>query len=247
MELLRGKICLVTGSSRGIGEAIVKGMVINGATVYANAREEGSLKQLAKELKSSPGKVVPLYFDVTNFDQVKNAIVAIKKESGSLDVLVNNAGMVSYEVLGMVDFDHFRKMLEVNVVAVINLMQYAAKLMKRQKSGSIINISSIVGEHGSKGQLSYSASKGAVASLTKSASKDLASSNIRVNAIAPGMIATERLKNAMDGKFEDKLNDIGMGRLGFPEEVADVCVFLASDLSSYITGQIIQLEGSLKL
>lgn len=248
MELLKGKVCLVTGSNKGIGEAIVKKLIANGATVYANARAQGSLMPLEQDLEhNGSGKVIPLYFDVTDFEEVKNAIVYIKKESGSLDVLVNNAGMVSYEVLGMVNFDHFRKMMEVNVMAVVNLMQYSVKLMKRQKSGSIINISSIVGEKGSQGQLSYSATKGAVSSLTKSASKDLAASNIRVNAIAPGMIGTERLKTMMEGKFDDKLNDIGMGRLGLPDEVADACLFLASDLSSYITGQIIQLDGSLKL
>lgn len=248
MDLLKDKICLVTGSSKGIGRAIVKKMVLNGAIVYANAREKGSLDGLVEEVENlNKGRVIPVYFDVTNFDEVKKAILTIKKESGTLDVLVNNAGTVSYEVLGMVNFDHFRTMMEVNVISVVNLMQLAVKLMKRKKSGSIINISSIVGEKGSKGQLSYSATKGALSSLTKSASKDLAEYNIRVNAIAPGMIGTERLKKIVENKFNDKVNDIGLGRLGFPEEVADACLFLASNSSTYMTGQVIQLEGSLKI
>lgn len=246
--LLKDKICLVTGSSKGIGKAIVEKFASHGAIVYANARDSSGFDEFCSTLaKKYSTKVTPIYFDVTDFDDVKSAILQIKRESGSLNVLVNNAGVVSYEMLGMVNFDNFRQMLEVNVVSVVNLMQLATKLMKRKKSGSIINISSIVGEKGSVGQLSYSTTKGAVSALTKSASKDLASSNIRVNAIAPGMIGTERLKSIMSDKFQEKIEDIGLGRLGLPEEVADTCLFLASDLSTYMTGQVIQLEGDLKL
>jgi 3-oxoacyl-[acyl-carrier protein] reductase len=138
-------------------------------------------------------------------------------------------------------------MLEVNLVAPVFIMQMATKLMLRQSSGSIINITSKVAVEGVKGQLSYSATKGGLNSATLSAAKELSSKNIRVNAVAPGMIGSERLKNVMESKFKEKLNDIGFGRLGTPEEVAKACLFLASDHSSYMTGQIIEVDGDLKL
>ena len=184
---------------------------------------------------------------MTDFDAIKSCILQIKKRHKRLDVLVNNAGMVTYEILGMINFDKFREMLEVNLVAPIFLMQMATKLMLRQSSGSIINITSKVGVEGVKGQLSYSATKGGLNSATLSAAKELSSKNVRVNAVAPGMIGSSRLKNVMESKFKEKLNDIGFGRLGTPEEVAKACLFLASDHSSYMTGQIIEVDGDLKL
>lgn len=247
-KLLKGKICLITGSNKGIGKAIVEKFAEHGAIVFANARIENSLDQLSEELSAKyDTQVIPVYFDVTDHQKSKDAIIKIKKEFRTLDVLVNNAGKVSYEVLGMVNFTELREMFEVNVVASINLMQLASKLMMRQKSGSIINISSLVGEKGTNGQLGYSATKGAVIALTKSASKDLAKYNIRVNTVAPGMIETERFQKVMEENFQNKVHDIGLGRLGSPEDVADACVFLGADLSSYITGQVLGVEGSLKV
>jgi 3-oxoacyl-[acyl-carrier protein] reductase len=148
------------------------------------------------------------------------------------------------KLLSMINFDSLRNMFEVNVIAMIQLIQLVSRIMGRQKSGSIINMSSIVGVNGVGGQLAYSATKGAVISLTKSAAKELAPSNIRVNAIAPGMVATERLVEVFEKSFKDRLNDIGMGRLAKPEEIANACVFFGSDLSEYVSGQVLGVDGS---
>lgn len=173
----------------------------------------------------------------------KNAIVAIKEGHGHIDILANIAGLISYEMMPMIDYGKFRTMLEVNVVALINLMSLVSRIMQRQRKGSIINMASMVGVKGAKGQLSYSATKGAVISATKSAAKELAEYCIRVNAIAPGMVGSERFKAVLAEKFSQKINDIPFGRLAEPEEIANLCLFLASDQSSYITGQIIGADG----
>jgi len=242
-RLLEDKIAIVTGSRKGIGKSIVEKFAEDGAIVFANAHR-GNIDEWAEETgKKYKTQVHPIYFDITDFKAVKDSILYIKRKYGRIDILVNNAGIVTYEFLGLIDFDKLREMLEVNVVSLINITQVVSRLMFRQKEGSIINISSIVGEQGAKGQLSYSATKGAVSSITKSAAKELAEYNIRVNAIAPGMIATDRLKSVMEDKFEDKINDIGFKRLGSPEEVANIISFLASSRSEYITGQIIGVDG----
>jgi 3-oxoacyl-[acyl-carrier protein] reductase len=243
-KILEGKICLVTGSNRGIGKAIVERYAEEGAIVYANARKVGSLDEWATScsLKYNT-QVIPLYFDVVDNAAAKQAILRIKNEQQRLDVLVNNAGLVTYELLSMINFESLREMFDVNVIGTIQLIQLASRLMTRQKSGSIINMSSIVGDKGVKGQLAYSATKGAVISVTKSASKELASSNIRVNAIAPGMVGTDRLLEVFEKSFKDRMSDIGMGRLAKPEEIANACVFLGSDLSEYVTGQILGVDG----
>ena len=244
-NILEGKICLVTGTNRGIGKAIVERYAEEGAIVYANARQEGSLDEWVKECSEKYNTtVIPIYFDITNAAACKDAIMKIKSDHGRIDVLVNNAGMVTYELLPMIDFDKLRTMFEINVIAMIQLVQLASRVMSRQKSGSIINMASIVGTQGVKGQLGYSTTKGAVISLTKSAAKELIEHNIRVNAIAPGMVGTDRFNEVFEKSFKDKINNIGIGRLATPNEIADVCVFLGSDLSTYVTGQIIGVDGS---
>jgi 3-oxoacyl-[acyl-carrier protein] reductase len=245
--MLENKVCLITGASKGIGKAIVEVFAENNAIIYANARKEGDLDDILKVFENTQVEIIPVYFYVPDFDAIKTCNLKKKKTHKRLDVLVNNAGMVTYEILGMISFDKFREMLEVNLVAPVFIMQMATKLMLRQSSGSIINITSKVAVEGVKGQLSYSATKGGLNSATLSAAKELSSKNIRVNAVAPGMIGSERLKNVMESKFKEKLNDIGFGRLGTPEEVAKACLFLASDHSSYMTGQIIEVDGDLKL
>lgn len=243
--LLEGKVCLVTGTSRGIGQAIAERYAEEGAVVYANARTQGSLDEWARECGNKyNATVIPLYFDVTDAAAAKQAVLKIKADHQKIDVLVNNAGMVTYELLSMINFDSLRSMFEVNVIAIIQLIQLVSRIMTRQKSGSIINMASIVGTNGVGGQLAYSATKGAVISLTKSAAKELAPSNIRVNAIAPGMVATERLVEVFEKSFKDRLSDIGMGRLAKPEEIANACVFFGSDLSEYVSGQILGVDGS---
>lgn len=242
--LLSGKVALVTGAGRGIGNKTVERFAEEGAIVYATDISEGSLDVFASETSEKYGtQIIPLYFDVTDENEAKKAVLQIKKERGRIDILVNNAGIMRDNVIGMIGLQLVHDVFNINVFAVINLIQLVNKLMSRQKSGSIINISSIVGVEGAAGQLVYSASKGAVASLTKAAAKELAPNGIRVNAVAPGLINTGLLQAIGDAKIQENLKNVKMGRLGEPIDVANVILFLASDLSSYVTGEIIGIDG----
>ena len=244
-NLLKDKIVLITGCNRGIGRAILERFAQHGATVYAGARQENSLNHISLELTNKHHtSIIPTYFDVTNALAVKKVFQKIFKEQKKLDCIVNNAGIMQDALIGMATKTNLEETFAVNVFAPIDMIQYAAKLMKRQKSGSIINISSIVGRNGNAGQIVYSASKGAVIAMTKTAAKELAPFNIRVNNIAPGMIDTEMFRSIGEYRIQEKLSNIGMGRLGSPEEVADTAVFLASDMSVYVTGQTIGVDGS---
>lgn len=244
-KILEDKVCFVTGANRGIGAAIVKKFAYEGALVYANARKEGSID--ISEFCDFDGKVFPVYFDIRESENYGDIFSKIWKEQGKLDVMVNNAGIVYDAFVGMINRKKMEDMFETNIYAVIDLIQYAAKFMKKNKSGSIINLSSAVGIYGNQGQTAYSASKGAVISATKSASKELANYNIRVNAVAPGMIDTDMLQVVDEEKKQKYLSKIAMGRYGYPEEIANVCVMLASEYTSYIMGQIIEVSGGLSL
>lgn len=243
--MLKGKICLVTGGTKGIGAAIVKEFLSKGAIVYVNGRDLHQMEEFVESIDEVyRTRLKSVLFDVTDKAAAFDAIKVIKKEFGRLDVLVNNAGIVSYEFLPMVDMEAFRKMLDINVIGSIQMMQLALKLMGRQQNGSIINISSLVATRGASGQLAYAASKGAIISATKSAAKEFSNRNIRVNALAPGMVSTDRLVNMMEEKFKDQQDKIGFKRLAKPMEIANACAFFASDDSSYITGQVLEIEGS---
>lgn len=241
--LLKGKITLVTGTNRGIGRSIVERYAEEGAVVYANARKEGRLAELAEHVNGQgSGKIVPLYFDVTDTLAMKQAVMQIRKERGRLDVLVNNAGLMSNQRLGFITTDEIERLFATNVFAVIQLMQLAVKIMR--ENGSIVNISSIVGQRGNAGQLLYSATKGAVISLTRSAAKELAPRHIRVNSVAPGLTLTDGLNSTQRSYIEERIRNIPFGRLADPLDVANVCVFLGSELSSYVSGEIIGVNGS---
>ena len=245
MRLLDGKVCLVTGASRGIGAATVKRFAREGAVVYANARTPKNLDDLCIELSEEYNtRVKALYFDVRDEAAAKKAVLQIRKETGRLDVLVNNAGVMKDALIGMISKDLMQEIYDTNVFGVMNMIQLASKVMMFQKSGSIINLSSIVGLKGNPGQLVYSATKGAVTAMTKTAAKELASQGIRVNAVAPGMIDTDMFRSIGNEKMQEHIANIRMGRLGTPEEVADAILFLASDLSGYITGEILGVNGS---
>ena len=240
MSLLENKVTIVTGAGAGIGKATAKLFAGEGAVVYA--LDIKGLDWVAEE-GFDTNQIIAKELDICDFSAVKEVVMTAKKAYGHIDVLANIAGLISYEMIPMIDYEKFRKMLDVNVVALIHLMSLVSRIMTRQQSGSIINMASMVGEKGSKGQLSYAATKGAVIAATKSAAKELAESHIRVTAIAPGMVGSDRFKAVLEEKFAQKINDIPFGRLAEPDEVANLCLFLASDQSKYITGQIIGIDG----
>ena len=244
IKQLQGKVCVITGSSRGIGKAIVERFAQEGAIVYANSLETDPIEDWVYDLAlKNHTTVIPLYFDITDSLAAKDALLKVKKDQGKIDVLVNNAGLGYNELIGMISIDKMREIFEVNVFALTNMLQLTARIMIKQQSGSIINISSTVGMKGNPGQLAYSASKGAVISITKSAAKELAPNKIRVNSIAPGLVDTEMFRMAESKNMEERISRIGMGRLAKPVEIATACVFLASDNSEYLSGQIIAVDG----
>jgi 3-oxoacyl-[acyl-carrier protein] reductase len=237
-DTLSGKIAIVTGCNRGIGKSILDIFVEHGATVYAIARKIDSL-----QCSEESSRVIPCYLDVTDKNAIKDLFLTVKKNAGKLDILVNNAGVMQDALLGMITEHQIHTTFEVNVFANILMMQYASKLMTKQQSGSIINLASIMGIYGNTGQIVYSASKGAVIAMTKSAAKELAPQHIRVNAIAPGIISTDMLHSVPHEKLETLKSKVAMGTLGFPVDVAKAALFLASDLSEYISGQVLGVDG----
>lgn len=236
-NLLEGKIAIVTGCSRGIGRAILETFAANGAVVYAVDLKEGSMDDVASN------KIIPCYFDITETRPIIDLVKQVKKEQGKIDILVNNAGVMVDALIPMVTDDQIHKTFEVNVFAMMHFIQYVSKVMKRQHSGSIINAASIMGISGNYAQMVYAASKGAVIALTKSAAKELAQDGIRVNAVAPGTINTKLLDNTPEETLDLIKSRIYMGKLGTSEEVANAYLFLASDLSTYISGQVLGVDG----
>ncbi len=244
--MLSGKIALITGASRGIGYAIAHCFAEQGATVLLNGRSAETLDARCEELKSKFGRdAVPLAYDVRDRAAVSSAFAQIFKTYKRLDVLVNNAGVLESALLGMITPQILDSTLNTNIVGPILHLQEAARLMSRNKAGSIINISSIMGTHGAEGQTVYAASKSAIVGMTLAAAKELAPKGIRVNAIAPGFIDTEMARNIPAEKYQERLQSVKMGRIGTPEDVANAALFFASDLSSYITGQVLGVNGGM--
>ena len=236
-NLLEGKVAIVTGCSRGIGRAIMETFAKNGAIVYAVDLMEGSMDDAAS------ASIIPCYFDITDTKSIIALVQRVKKEQGKIDILVNNAGIMQDALISMVTDSQIQKTFEVNVFAMMHFIQYVSKIMRRQKSGSIVNAASIMGISGNYAQMVYAASKGAVIALTKSAAKELAQDGIRVNAVAPGTINTTLLQNTPEETLNKIKSRIYFGELGTPEEVANAYLFLASDLSSYISGQVLGVDG----
>lgn len=244
--MLTGKNVIITGCSRGIGKAMVEQFAAQNAHVLACCRSysESFEEYIKKICEKYAVEITPLYFDITDVNSVKEIIQSLIKEHMSIDVLVNNAGIAKENLLfSMTKMETIRDVFEVNFFAQTNLLQYVSRIMMRQKQGSIINLSSIAAIDGEPAQYEYAASKAAIIGATKSLAIELGKYGIRVNAIAPGLIETDMLAH-MESTLLDKMKEkIIMGRVGQPKEIANTAVFLASDMSSYITGQVIRVDG----
>lgn len=246
MKLLTDKIVMITGATKGIGRQMALTFAEHGSDLVISGRDAQALQSLREEIVETFGvKAVTTVYDVTDPTGVKEAFQTVKAEYGRLDGLVNNAGVLQDQLLGMISDVSIQETLQTNLIAVIQHMQYAARFMLRNKSGSIVNISSIIGTYGNEGQVVYGASKAGVIGATKSAAKELASNNIRVNTIAPGFIDTDMARSIPEDKFQDRIHSIKMKRIGTPQDVANVALFLCSDLSSYVTGQVIGVDGGM--
>jgi len=241
---LEGKVAIVTGGARGIGYAIASAMAANNANVVLVGRNKDSLEQAATTLSKDTGvQVLTVDGDVGDSATAKAAVKTCFSTFKRLDITVNNAGVLEDGLIGMIADDVIDRTLATNTRGVINFTQASARLMERNGAGSIINITSIIGRFGNAGQLVYGASKAAVIGATKSAAKELAPKRIRVNGIAPGYINTDMIKHIDEDTDRERRASIGMGRIGEPEDIANLALFLASDMSSYITGQTIGVDG----
>lgn len=246
MKIIEGKVVLVTGASRGIGRAIAVKAAQQGAQVaftYLSSVEKG--KALEDELLALGVKAKGYRSDASKYAEAEQLVADVLADFGQLDVLVNNAGITKDGLLMRMTEEQWDTVMEVNLKSVFNLTKAAIRPMMKAKSGSIINLTSVVGIRGNAGQTNYSASKAGIIGFTKSVALELGSRNIRSNAIAPGFIETE-----MTGQLDEKVvaewaAAIPMKRGGKAEEVADAVVFLASDMSSYITGQVLQVDGGM--
>ncbi len=242
--LLKNKTILITGASRGIGKACAMLFAENGANLILLARNETQLKSLKQDIEALyPVQIWIYQCDVSQALQVKEVFSQMRSQKVSLDAALNNAGIMKDAMLTMASESLMHEIYNVNVFGTMFIAQQAAKFMVKNRQGSIVNLSSIVGTNGNKGQTVYASSKAAVIGFSKSLAKELAPFNIRVNAIAPGFIETD-MTAGMDTKFyEQNKTMIAMGRMGQPEDIAKTALYLVSDLSTYVTGQIIGVDG----
>jgi 3-oxoacyl-[acyl-carrier protein] reductase len=244
---LRGKVAIVTGSARGIGFSIASRLAENGASIILNGINDSvTLESQAKTLaKTCDVPVIPVLTDVSVEDGAQELVKVAYKEFRRLDVMVNNAGVLRDGLIGMIQPHDIEDTLRINLRGVILGTQAAARLMVRARSGSIINIASIIGRYGNRGQIVYAASKAGVIGATYSAAKELGSFGIRVNAIAPGFIETDMTRGIKKEVYEERVRSVILGRIGQASDVADAAWFFSSDLSGYVTGQVLGVDGGM--
>ena len=246
MKLLESKVAIVTGGSRGIGKAICKSFAENGCDVaftYNNSKE--SAENLATELNKLGVKAKAYKSDASSFDDSSKLVDDVISDFGKIDVLVNNAGIKKDNLLMRMDKEDFDNVVNTNLSSVFNLTKSSIRTFLKQRSGSIINISSVVGVKGNAGQSNYSASKAGIIGFSKSVALELGSRNIRSNVIAPGFIETDMTDSLSEDVINSWKESIPLKRGGNPSDVGNACVFLASDLSSYITGQVLHVDGGM--
>lgn len=246
MKLLEGKTAIITGGSRGIGKGIVEIFAKHGANVaFTYSSSAAAANALAETVAKEGIKAKAYQSDASSYGQAQELAEQVLKDFGAIDVLINNAGITKDNLLMRISEEDFDKVIEVNLKSVFNMTKAVQRTMLKQRSGSIINMSSVVGVKGNAGQANYAASKAGIIGFTKSVALELGSRNIRCNAIAPGFIETE-----MTGKLDKAIvqgwrEAIPLKRGGTPRDIANMCVFLASDLSGYVTGQTLHVDGGM--
>ena len=246
MKLLEGKTVVITGAARGIGRGIAKVFANQGANIaFTFINHEDQAKALEDELSANGCKVKRYMSDASDFDAAQELVANVLEDFGSIDVLVNNAGITKDGLLMRMTENDFDKVMDVNMKSVFNMTKAVLRPMLKQRKGSIINMSSVVGVKGNAGQANYSASKAAINGFTKSTALELGSRNIRCNSIAPGFNETEMTKALDEDQIQEWRNAIPLKRGGTTDDIANATLFLASDMSSYITGQVLHVCGGM--
>lgn len=246
MKLLEGKVAIITGASRGIGSGIAKIFAQQGAQVaftYSSSAESALV--LEKELLAFGTKAKGYQSNAANFEEAQKLVDDVLADFGTVDILINNAGITKDNLLMRMSEEDFDKVIEINLKSVFNMTKAVQKIMLKNRAGSIVNMSSVVGVKGNAGQANYAASKAGMIGFTKSIALELGSRNIRCNAIAPGFIETEMTAKLNEDVVKGWRDAIPLKRGGSPEDVANVCVFLSSDMSAYVTGQVINVDGGM--
>lgn len=246
--MLKGKVALITGATRGIGKAIALKFAENGADIALNYRSENeALKTLVRELEDKGVKVLPVQGDVSILEDANRIVKETVEGLGKLDILVNNAGITKDGLMVRMKEEDFDSVINTNLKGTFNTMKATSSIMMKKRSGKIINISSVVGLVGNAGQSNYSASKAGIIGLTKSIARELGGRGINVNAIAPGFIQTDMTDVLPDKLKESMESSIPLKKLGNPEDIANLALFLGSNLSDYITGQVIAVDGGMTM
>ncbi|NNF32591.1 MAG: 3-oxoacyl-[acyl-carrier-protein] reductase [Saprospiraceae bacterium] len=246
MGLLNGKVALITGGSRGIGEAIVKGYAAQGADIiFTYVSSEEKAQKVAEEASSLGASVKAIRSDAADFSQSEELVKTVLEEFGKVDVLINNAGITADTLMLRMNEEQWDKVMNVNLKSVFNMTKHCLRPMLRNRGGSIINMSSVVGVFGNAGQANYAASKAGIIGFTKSIAKEVGSRGIRCNAIAPGFIETDMTDALDDATRQAYVDSIPLKRLGNGKDISDACVFLGSDMSTYVSGQVLSVCGAL--